>query len=224
VLGFGDSAGVEGAVAVADAGTGVEDATGTGEEDVGGAPTLTGCAPGLPTGAWAKAVGVKKLRALRIKNALFISNVTLIRRVPVISSRIKNDSSVPRVKDKNVAAATHSPSLHTLRRGDVFRDGYARVVYTFGVRFYREVRIRRNRQRDIPVARARCQTSEFSIERNRAIARARVDLSLKACDPNLSITGINLQLSSAIGDFDRAITRTQSDFTRNAFQVQLAIL
>ncbi len=86
MLGFGDSAGVAGAVAVAvavaveeaDAGTGVEDATGTCEEDAGDAPTLTGCAVGLPTGAWAKAVAVKKLSALRIKNTVFTSNVNLI--------------------------------------------------------------------------------------------------------------------------------------------------
>lgn len=72
VFGFGDSTGVAGAVAVeeADPGIGVEDATGTGEEAAGGALTLTGCAAG-----WAKAMGVKKLRALRIKNTLFIRNV-----------------------------------------------------------------------------------------------------------------------------------------------------
>ena len=79
-MGFGDSAGVAGAVAVeeADAGTGVEDATGTCEEDAGDAPPPTGCAVGLPTGAWAKAVGVKKLSTLTIQNTLFIGNVTLI--------------------------------------------------------------------------------------------------------------------------------------------------
>ncbi len=139
VFGFGDPAGVAGVVAVAeaDAGTGVEDATGTGEEDAG-APTLTGCAVGLSTGAWAKAVAVKKLRALRIKNTFFISNVRQVLESTLLS-RVKNDSSVPRVENENVTAATHSPSLHTLRRSDVFRDGHARVVYTFGVRFYREV-------------------------------------------------------------------------------------
>jgi hypothetical protein len=79
-LGFGELVGVAAdALPEADAGTGVEDATGTGEEEAGGAPVLTDCAVGVPTGAWAKPVSVKKLRVLRIKNTFFISGVTLIR-------------------------------------------------------------------------------------------------------------------------------------------------
>lgn len=71
-FGFSDSAGVAGEVAVADAdaGKGVEDAPGSGEEEAGG---------GLTTGAWAKAVVVRKLRVVRTRKTLFISNVTLIR-------------------------------------------------------------------------------------------------------------------------------------------------
>lgn len=74
VLLFGDSAGVGAAVAVAeaDAGTGVEEATGAGEEEAGGALTLTD--RGLRAGAWAKVVSVKRLRAQRINNPFFISN------------------------------------------------------------------------------------------------------------------------------------------------------
>jgi hypothetical protein len=90
VLGSGDSTGVSGAAIVEEAGvgTGVEDTTGIGEEDAGGAPPLAGCAVGLPTGAWAKAVAVKKLRALRTKNTFFISNVALPGvTVPVRSAR-----------------------------------------------------------------------------------------------------------------------------------------
>ncbi len=68
--GLADSAGVAGAVAVADVGTSVEDATGTGEEEAGGVTTVIG--------AWAKAMGVKRLRKLRIKNTCFISNDALI--------------------------------------------------------------------------------------------------------------------------------------------------
>ncbi len=77
---FGDSTGVAGAVAVTeDAGAGGEDITGACGEDGEGAPTLTGCAVGLKTGGCARAVGVNKLRALRSKITLFISNVTLMR-------------------------------------------------------------------------------------------------------------------------------------------------
>lgn len=72
VLLLGDSAGEAAVVVVADAGTGVEDATGAGEEDAGGALTLTDC--GLPACTWAKVVSVKKLRTLRINNPFFISN------------------------------------------------------------------------------------------------------------------------------------------------------
>ena len=83
---FDDSAGVAAAVADADAvaGAGVEDATGAGEEEAGGALRLTDC--GLPTGAWAKVVSVKKLRALRINNPFFISNSIRVS-VPVTSAR-----------------------------------------------------------------------------------------------------------------------------------------
>jgi hypothetical protein len=77
--GFGDSTGVATvaglAEAAADAGTGVEDATGVGKDEAGGAaPTLADCAAGLPT-ACAKTLNVKKLRVLRIKETLFINNV-----------------------------------------------------------------------------------------------------------------------------------------------------
>ena len=77
VLGSADPAGVAGEVpfAEADAGTGVEDATGTGEEEAGGAPTLAGRAGGLPAGVCAKALIVKKLRALSIRKSLFITSV-----------------------------------------------------------------------------------------------------------------------------------------------------
>ena len=74
VLGSGDAVAVAGEVAVAetDAGTGVEDANGTSEEEVGGGVVLNGWAGGLPTGVCAKAVIVKKLRALSIRKSLFI--------------------------------------------------------------------------------------------------------------------------------------------------------
>ncbi|MFN2510774.1 MAG: hypothetical protein ABR568_04945 [Pyrinomonadaceae bacterium] len=74
VLGSGDSAGVAGEVAVAgtDAGTGVEDATGTGEGEAGGGDVLNGWAGGLPTGVCAKAVIVKKLSALSIRKSRLI--------------------------------------------------------------------------------------------------------------------------------------------------------
>ncbi len=77
VLGSGDSAGVAGEVAEADAGTGVEDATGTGEE-AGGAPALTGCPAELPTGVCDNAVVVKKMSALRTRKSLFIRRVCVM--------------------------------------------------------------------------------------------------------------------------------------------------
>jgi len=141
VFGFGDSTGVADAVAVegADPGTGVEDVTGTGEEDAGGAPTLTGCAAGVPTGVCAKAVSVKKLKALRSKSTLFISNVTLKGFDFVASSRLKTDPSVARAQDKHVAPAAHFPSLHALRRRNIFGNGQPHVVDTFCVRLNREI-------------------------------------------------------------------------------------
>lgn len=77
VFGFGDSAGVAGASAFAEAeaGTGVEDATGVGNDEAGGATALTDCP--LATVAW-NALSVKKLSTLRIEETLFICNVTLI--------------------------------------------------------------------------------------------------------------------------------------------------
>ena len=73
-MGSGEPPGVAGAVAVAgtDAGIGVEDATGTGEEEAGGGFVLAGWAGGLSTGVCAEAVIVKKLRALSIRKSLFI--------------------------------------------------------------------------------------------------------------------------------------------------------
>ena len=81
VLGVVDSGGAAGVGGFAEAvvGTGVEDASGVGKEEAGGATALTDCAVGLASGVWAKAPSVKKLRALRIKETLFINNVTLIK-------------------------------------------------------------------------------------------------------------------------------------------------
>ncbi|MCM3869469.1 MAG: hypothetical protein ND895_02060 [Pyrinomonadaceae bacterium] len=65
------------AEAATDDGTGVDDDTGAGKDEAGGvAPTLAVCAVGLAT-AWAQTLRVKRLRALRIKETLFISKVIL---------------------------------------------------------------------------------------------------------------------------------------------------
>lgn len=102
-FGFGDSAGVDGEVAVAeaDAGKGVDDAPGTGEEEAGGAPTLVGCAGGLTTGAWAKAVVVRKLRAVRTRKTLFISNVTLIR---IAAPSLRAESEALLISSRRIGA------------------------------------------------------------------------------------------------------------------------
>lgn len=102
MFGFGDSAGVDGEVAVAeaDAGKGVDDAPGTGKEEAGGA-VLVGCAGGLTTGAWAKAVVVRKLRAVRTRKTLFISNVTLIR---IAARSLRAESEALLISNRRIGA------------------------------------------------------------------------------------------------------------------------
>jgi hypothetical protein len=74
---LGDSAGVGAAVGL-DA-SGVKGLAGDVKDEAEGPLTPPGWAVGWATGVWPKALRVKRLRTVRIKQTLFIGNFTLIK-------------------------------------------------------------------------------------------------------------------------------------------------
>src|SRR5829696_3869039 len=150
------------------------------------------------------------------------SSTLKTRRAPPALTTAEDDLAVARAEREHLPAAADAPAPHAalgLRLG----HGHAVVVDGLAVGLHGRVGAFGQRERDGAVAGARGEAAEVAVERDAAVARARLGVALEVLDADAAVAGLGAQATPGARHVDGAVARAQLDLAAHAVHPQAAV-